>query len=179
MVRRKPQQQRYLGNDDEQSSIDYYYHSANTSTETDTTNSTMTQVVNLAHERKRDNNNNNNDFTKPLPVKVPLRPRCHFCGGDHWIYDCPVLQEEKRNADRRVKAITNGKTQHATTTTKTRNAQTAVDESYETGNEGDDEDSAAVLSSSRGKAPIGNDEETSVVSSQGYTLRCQVCFRLK
>ena len=73
--------------------LDTSYQSGSAMSNT-TTSQTTTSVVNLARERRYNNN--------PRQQKQQtIGPRCHFCGGPHWIYDCPHMDESSSGRRRR------------------------------------------------------------------------------
>jgi hypothetical protein len=148
------------GYNNDEPSIAYHSVATGSTAAATTSSQTTTSVVNLASEKQKQTAN-------LLPAKMKIGPRCHFCGGGHWIYNCPHMAESSEGRERRAGGHNN---RHG-----------------DNNNNEDDDYYAADVS---GSVTTGlNDsftttDTTSTTSSsvacggnQSHPFQCQVCFR--
>jgi hypothetical protein len=133
------------------------YHSVGSAMNT-TSSTTTTSVINLAGLKEQ---------MHPRPPKN-LGPRCHFCGGDHWIYNCPHMDESEEGRRRRA-----GKEPR-------RKSNRRNDGEYEDDSYADDERSESLNDS------LNTTMDTTVTDSsavgcgtQSHPLQCRPCFKMR
>eukprot|EP00531_Pseudo-nitzschia_arenysensis_P018372 CAMPEP_0116140400 /NCGR_PEP_ID=MMETSP0329-20121206/13823_1 /TAXON_ID=697910 /ORGANISM="Pseudo-nitzschia arenysensis, Strain B593" /LENGTH=564 /DNA_ID=CAMNT_0003635503 /DNA_START=172 /DNA_END=1863 /DNA_ORIENTATION=- len=141
----------------EEPSITYTYHSGSTMNNASSTSQTTTSVVNLARQQQQQQQQYMQRQSSK-GSKQTIGPRCHFCGGSHWIYNCPHMDEsaEGRMKRREGYAYPDDETS-ADVTTTTGESSAALNTT-----------SDSTTSSSLG--PICG-------KNQSHPLQCQPCLR--
>ena len=99
---------------------------------------------------------------KRPPQDQSITPRCHFCGGPHWIYNCPHMDESSEGREKRRR-----QSRHRTLT-KTRHYPD--DESQESGSSIDDSRNTSGYTTLTGATSDGG------VCAQSNPFQCQICF---
>ena len=99
---------------------------------------------------------------KRPPQDQSITSRCHFCGGPHWIYNCPHMDESSEGREKRRR-----QSRHRTLT---RNRHYPDDESQESGSSIDDSRNTSGYTTLTGATSDGG------VCAQSNPFQCQICF---
>eukprot|EP00533_Pseudo-nitzschia_delicatissima_P000109 CAMPEP_0116090390 /NCGR_PEP_ID=MMETSP0327-20121206/6951_1 /TAXON_ID=44447 /ORGANISM="Pseudo-nitzschia delicatissima, Strain B596" /LENGTH=563 /DNA_ID=CAMNT_0003581681 /DNA_START=171 /DNA_END=1862 /DNA_ORIENTATION=- len=130
-------------------SLNYTIHSESPMNNTSRTSQTTTSVVNLARERQQYEQQQQPGMI-PKVQQQTIGPRCHFCGGPHWIYNCPHMDESSEGRRKRREGYVV-------------NDETSADMTTATGTSSDSTTSSLTFC---GKGKV-----------QSNPLQCQVCLR--
>jgi hypothetical protein len=161
----------YNNCNDEQSSIAYHSVATGSTTAAGAASSqTTTSVVNLASEQQQQKQLQQHAKT------MKIGPRCHLCGGGHWIYNCPHMNDSSE-----------GRNQHrAGARSSSSNYRNREDEN----DDNDDDYYAADVSGSVTRGGLNDSftttdttttESSSIAcgggNNQSNPFQCRVCFR--
>lgn len=146
----KPSSKEHKGDGSfQEPSLNYTIHSQSPMNNTSRTSQTTTSVVNLARERQEYEQQQQPGKIPKVPQQT-IGPRCHFCGGPHWIYNCPHMDESSEGRRKRREGYVV-------------NDETSADMTTTTGTSSDSTTSSLTF--------CGNGKV------QSNPLQCQVCLR--